>query len=800
MPGRLHRLSGIRRMCLRIAAVATCHQAFLLGAEEPPVTKAAVLESLQAHAPEWAARVKTTSPRLFFSDAEWPDVVKAIDTLPQSRRHLANDFFTAVDEIVQKPLPVYLPPEKIAGTRGDAPSLYAAQEELWQREVGDDIFALAVASRLKPDAAYRAKLHDLVMAALEFETWGRGTNPQMGPNADLAAGHIARGIALAYDWHRDVFTEADRLKIRETIAARVPALLQGLYGKAYWARLYDGNHNHVSVAALGFCGAAFYDELPDAPEWLAAARENFLHVARAMPADGGSVEGISYWAYALSYILQYIEATRPIIDSGDLYDTAFLRNASSYRLHSSTSDLDGSLMWGDSVPRDWTTPHAQVYRLASQYNEPSAAWFADHLPALRGNAGDRALALLWSRQAPEAASATQPLDAHLFASDIVTSRTGWTSGDYLLSVKSGYTNRNHSHLDAGALAIAFGNEWLLAAPGYGNGKSEGAFWAPVTRWNYFSNATESHSTLLINDANQRFDPAARGEIASFFSSPEWTVTSVDLTRAYQDVERVSREILHRRGEYILVFDSVETPRPTRVEWLAQLRGDVQSADGGGLLVKGKKGALRIAMIDPVLPFEPRQPKSPKVDVNTGSYRTFSTGQTGTRVFDVVLIQPFGLDSTAPRLLTAVQSESPEARRLEITGDHWKDTVLWRAAPGGMSLDFSPAKEGAGFWAWLGSLFSSSKPASVTVSARCVVARERGDKIESVLVLDATSLELPGLALRSASPRTALFRKTADGQWEVTADREISSDITVSSGGSLRVTPGRPMKGKVDERD
>ena len=173
---------------------------------------------------------------------------------------------------------------------------------------------------------------------------------------------------------------------------------------------------------------------------------------------------------------------------------------------------------------------------------------------------------------PAPGNPPRELDARLVANDMVTTRSGWGAEDYLLSIKAGHTNRNHSHLDAGALALAFGDEWVLVAPGYGKGGGEGAFWdrsKSGRRWNFFSNASESHATLLINGKNQRADENARATVTEFFSTPEWNVTTVDLTEAYRDVSQVERQVVHRRGEYILVFDSVTAPQPVSVEWLAQ---------------------------------------------------------------------------------------------------------------------------------------------------------------------------------------------------------------------------------------
>jgi hypothetical protein len=728
---------------LRLFAVALLCALTSFAAKAELITQDEVLASLKTQAPAWEAAMQKTAPRLYFSDTQWPQVVRELDALPPARAQLRDDFYTAMDKVVAEPLPEYLPPEQMVGKRGDAKTLYSAMEELWQREVGNQIFALTVAARLKPGAPYRAKLHDLVMAAIGFDTWGRNTS-KMGNNADLAAGHIGRGIAVAYDWHRTAFTDTERQQIRDVVAARMPCLLKGLYGDAFWARGFDENHNQVSVAALGFCGIAFYGELPGAPEWLAAARLNFQRVADHASADGSSVEGVSYWTYGMNYILQYIEATRLITDSAEFYKRPFLKNAAAYRLNASTSGLTGNLPWGDAVTRDWSTPHAIIYRLASEYTDSDAAWFADNLPTPRGGADDRALNLLWARTAPTSGSGPRDLDHRLTVNDLVTTRSGWDATDYLLSIKAGYTNRNHSHLDAGALALAFGDEWLLVAPGYGKGSGEGAFWqSGGSRWTYFSNATESHATLLVNGKNQRFDRDARAIVSRYFSAPQWNATTVDLTRAYNDVTALTREVLHRRGDYILVFDTATAAQPITVEWLAQFRTDPKKSANGSLMAEGKNGRLLTSLLSPAEPLSLREPASPKIDATKGRHFTYAAKQTGASVVFTALLQPVAAAKTTPALTSRVTGNT-----IEITGEGWTDYVARSEKSTGLQF----------------TLPSDKTPARIT--ARLAVIRNTDAGIVSFIALDAASVELPGYSVVFETARNLAGQRNADGTWTI----------------------------------
>lgn len=729
------------------------------------VKKEDVLASLKEFGPAWEAKVKSTKTRLFFSDQQWPAVAKGVEALPENRVPLREAFYGAMEATLTAPLPEYLPPEQMVGKHGTAKTLYSAQEELWQREVGNQIFGLAVAARLKPgDVRYGAKLHDLTMRALAFETWGRASS-KMGNNADLAAGHLARGIALAYDWHPGLFTDAERQEIRRVIAERMPSLLAGLYGNAFWARGYAENHNHVSVAALGFCGVAFYDEIPAAPEWLAAARLNFQEVSRHFPPDGSSAEGVSYWTYGMSFILQYIEAVRPIIDAGDLYQTDFLKNAAAYRLMASASGFTGNLPWGDATPKDvWGGPQHILFRLAAEHQDKDAAWLADRLPFPK-NSGqdDRALQVLWGREAPRDGAGPKKLDAHLGFSDLVTTRSGWEATDYMLAIKSGPTNRNHSHLDAGALALAFGEEWVLIASGYGKGSGDKDFWhSGGPRWKYFSNATESHATLLVNGKNQRFTKDARGTVTRFFSAPEYNWTGIDLAKAYEDVQSIERGVLHRRGDYILVFDRVTAAEPVTVEWLGQFRKDPVAEADGALLAKGTNGRLLVKMLTPEAPFTKREPTTPKVDVDRTKHFTYAAKQTGTAVRFTSMLQP--IVSGQPTVNLGARQDGD---RVTITGEGWTDQIAHAES----------AKE-----------FTFGE---VKVSGRLAVVRESGENVKSVLALGATSIQIKGVIFTSPTPTDLALQLSPDGAWQVSASRDVQAEFTAPPTQKLVFLPQRP---------
>jgi hypothetical protein len=728
----------------------------------PLITSAEVKSSLAENEAAWKAKIEAAGlPRLLYDKAGLAAMRTHLMTTPTSPEVQALLRFSY--EIAPSLPRPYVQPEEMVKMKHITP--YTAEAELWIRDVGDEITVLTVAATLDPSPVLKKALHDAVIETCHYPTWGKFP----GNSNDLACAHAARGVALAWDWFPSLWSSEDRALILQTITSRANQLLSSLYGGAFWAAGYQDNHNHVNCSALAWCGLAFYTDIPQAPEWLAAARLDFQRVAHYFPEDGTSPEGVPYWSYGMGYILQYIEGTRGIIDSGNLYQAPFLKNTVPYRLNASTGGLGGILPWGDAPLKDFNGPQHILNRLAREYQDPSAAWLSHKIPFPATGSRDMvAWMALWQSDAGSMPSL--PLDYHHWVGDLVMTRSGWGPGDYTLAIKSGFNNRNHSHLDAGSLALAFGAEWLLTAPGYGKGSSSPDYWDfGDKRWKFFENATESHCTLLIDGQNQRSDRAARGTIDQFFSTPYWSWTRINLTEAYKNITSVRREVLHRRGDYILVFDSVVSKQPAKnppssqeaplsapsvtVEWLAQFPSEPEHQQDS-LLVKGEAGQLRLTMLSPAIPFTPRKPLSPHVNPPLQTIHTYAATSRGKTVDFIALLQPSFSDAALPDLKTSIEEQKPGFSHILLSGKNWTDHIFTKETLESDSI----VTEG------------------VRWNAKIAAIRKESEGMTSCLLIDALVLELPGIAIQTITPTKIGLQKTPEGSWVVDADHDIQMSI------------------------
>jgi hypothetical protein len=687
---------------------------------------------------QWRQRLPAERPRLFYQRDELPALRARYAQATGRAREWFDLMDAAARELVATPVVQYRPPEEfVTPTR----TPYQARGELWQREVGNEIVFLSLALLLHDDADVRAKLHETVLTACAYPQWGINWN--MIANIDLAAAHVARGIAMAYDLHSEIWSAEEKETIRRVIAERVAVLNSGLYTGGP----FHSNHNHVAASAVGLCGVAFLGEIPAAEEWIAAALLSIDNAFHFFPADGGSLEGVPYGSYSLTAIFEFIEGTRRVLGSDAYYRQPHLQNYIAYRVHASTPGFAGVLPWGDSPARDYYGPHHMLYRLASEYGQGEGNYLANRLPFsphYSSHSGPDMLAwtALWFDPGVEERAPTK-LDHYSPEVDLVSTRSGWGADDYLLAIKSGHTNLYHSHLDVGAIAWNSGGEWLLTTPGYGHGAGRNEFWDRLggKRWEYFSNATESETTLLVNGRNQRWGVDDRGTIDEFAATADWCWTGIDLSGVYDDTRRVRRDVLHRRGEYALVFDEVNADAPVTVEWLAQTTPGA-AGEGAKLTLRGRAGGLELQAVSPAnAEFFRRKPTSPQVDVDASRLVTHALRAEGGTVRFTVALLPFAQDS-GPKVERIEESVTEGARHVAVFGQGWRDDLV--LAPAGQAR------------AW--------ERGALAAEARLVVARSRGEGVERLSVVGAHHVSLPGVQMNFERPAAAEFHRDAQGTW------------------------------------
>ncbi|MFH1068482.1 MAG: DUF4962 domain-containing protein, partial [Candidatus Glassbacteria bacterium] len=277
--------------------------------------------------------------------------------------------------------------------------------------------------------------------------------PEWDPQNDLIHGHLLQGMALAYDWLYPELTEAER----EKIAGRLGLACEGEYermttGRVWYHNQYFQNHGLSNFCGLFYAACALYGEHPDAGKWLANSEDFYRTVIESLPADGTSLEGISYGAYDYEYLWRYVELSRTLL--GQDYSAApGLKNFPAWVLHSllpAQTATEWAMTFGDA-PRhvNWHGPEPQIFLAASRFGDGLAQWLGRHLIELedKGLASADYWSILWY----DPAVAETPPDGagtfrHFTENDQVMMRSAWNDPNAtLVGLKCGpFMGRSHS--------------------------------------------------------------------------------------------------------------------------------------------------------------------------------------------------------------------------------------------------------------------------------------------------------------------------------------------------------------------
>ncbi|MFC1552017.1 DUF4962 domain-containing protein [Candidatus Latescibacterota bacterium] len=460
-------------------------------------------------------------------------------------------------------------------------------QQLWQRNVGDNMVDLATAWIVTGDKRYLESARDWAIASCGYDYWGLCWIDGM----ELAAAHQIFGLSIVYDWCYNDLDINSRNIIKETLIQRSAMLFQAVASEkqwfprtmlpkfiwANWYHSYLSNHQWIPMCALASAGVALYDEEPYAKEWIALSQNKFHNVMEALGPDGASHEGASYFGYGVEWLLKYMYLSRQLLDD-DLFDTEWFRKTVSYRLNMSLprnawTRQNNVVDIGDSGRSDG--PDYQLYGLAKVYGDGYAQWLADEIYATGfGAARNRWLGLFfYNPDLKPVHPRNLPAHHHFRDMGIVSTRSDWSGNESLLVLKCGPymghealetkpfrfmlndADDQHVHPDANHFVLFGNGEWLLRDDT-----------GHRSKW------TNQHNTLVIDGRGQLgegwwyfkgLEPylhKARPRITHTMFSPAFDHIAGDATEAYPTeagLTRFVRHLLYIKPDVLIVIDDIE---------------------------------------------------------------------------------------------------------------------------------------------------------------------------------------------------------------------------------------------------
>ncbi|NUQ00075.1 MAG: DUF4962 domain-containing protein, partial [Armatimonadetes bacterium] len=408
------------------------------------------------------------------------------------------------------------------------------------------------------DPQVREWTRALALKASKWDPEG-GSNPGRG---DIGAHHFERGLNWCYDALAEDPTTPELPAIRAALEVRAGQ---------FWKRLnpFRGNefNNHSWLNAFGLAesGLVLAGESPEAGAWARFVLELFVgRFLCALGYQGDNNEGISYWAYGLSFVVDYAAMMKRVVGV-DLYRHPWLAQTARFPLYTTPPNAYAVSFADTGQPNHGTKGPAatrEVLGLARETGDPYALWYAGAREPVAGVAPKPPVDIpqsIWYRFIGWAIHNTSLLDG----------RDGVT-----VAMRSGPFYAGHQHEDLNGFVIhAYGEKLAIDGGHYD--------WYGSAQFKNWSTLTRAHNSILVNGRDQGSrEKGADGQITAWFDSPEYgySVGRVADPDVYAgQVERWDRALLFLKPGLLIVRDTLAaTAGPARWDWLLQSVGEIRT--------------------------------------------------------------------------------------------------------------------------------------------------------------------------------------------------------------------------------
>jgi len=453
--------------------------------------------------------------------------------------------------------------------------------EEWRRNYTATIKACAVAEtlalcyRLSGEPRYGEGAKKWL---LHIASWDAAGTTSLKIN-DECGMPILYVTSRAYDWAYDALSPSDRDKLRAMIRVRGEEAYKKLHGAPHEQRAYDSHQGRL-WHFLGEAAIAYYDEVPEATQWLDYALTIFWGWYPAFgDADGGWAQGLDYWQVYVLRSTWWLDALSAALQI-DGTEKPFYRHVGDFPIYVAPPGgaLVGFADYGENRPAQ---PHELGYMepgirglgsvdayFARLRNKPEWQWYAE---AWRNDAfPPTAVGFIRAlRNSPAVPKSRPPVNwpkAKWFRG------VGWVSlhtnlldgrDDVQVMMRSSELgNISHSHADQNAIVLGAYGSPLLVNTGIR------PWWGSPFFWQWYV-ATKAHNALEINGQGQPKTETATGKVIVFQPGDSYDYVVGDASTAYgREVARYRRHLLFLKPGVLVILDEVRGREPVSLKsWL-----------------------------------------------------------------------------------------------------------------------------------------------------------------------------------------------------------------------------------------
>ena len=178
---------------------------------------------------------------------------------------------------------------------------------------------LCFAGVLSEDARYLKGARRSALASAR--TWRREADGAPDGGKAYAVCRLIKALAVAVDLLDQVFTDAERAEVRDTLAELCGHYFDGYFTTdAVRGESFHAHHAIVEWASFGVAALSLLGHVADADDWLEATVQKFENhlLPMGVADDGAQVEGSTFWASTMQYRLFFMDALRRVTGH-DLY-------------------------------------------------------------------------------------------------------------------------------------------------------------------------------------------------------------------------------------------------------------------------------------------------------------------------------------------------------------------------------------------------------------------------------------------------------------------------------------------------
>ena len=458
-------------------------------------------------------------------------------------------------------------------------------------EHSDDISSLSLAYLITGDVRFADRAKASIWKILEDpKQWD---DPQF-----LTVNQKLMPVVIGYDWLYGYLTQEERAEIRQVaIEKGVQLTYNAARQHPWWANWSRCNWGLVIYSAAGLASLAFLGEEEGISDYVKFFVDKLRMWLEEGGKDGGWGESLSYYSYAWSNGLRFIDALKNVSNGEvDFFRHPFLSETFSYPLYFTMPD-DSSFVNFSNLGGGISATKAIMRKLAAEFQNPYAQWHANK------SEGSSPLEFIWYDPHVETKAPIELPKSKLFRTiHWAVMRTGWTDkDDILFAMKGGHNDWDHHHLDHNTFILNAYGERLIIDHGY-------AWPTPPDRIPY-ANDTKAHNTLLVNGEGQ-LDGATgyaggRGAwqhftpLSDFAYSECYDGVTGSANRAYarNQIQDYIRQAVFVRPDCFVIFDTVKADDPSTFEWLFHTFGKI-SVDDDSIIITQPKASLAIKILSP----------------------------------------------------------------------------------------------------------------------------------------------------------------------------------------------------------